>query len=405
MLPRRLTLWALFVGVHAVVVVLGWILPSQPMGDVYNVYEPWSTQALAGGSVVGITEPWVYPQLALLPMLAAHALAWTGSYTLGWAVLVTLADAIGFAVLIGRGRSRARIFAGLAWLAYILALGPVGLYRLDAVTVPLAVVALLIALRRPAVAAALMAMGAWIKIWPAAGVAALWIALRGRRWPVVAAAIGTSAVVVAVVVALGGGANVLGFAAAQVGRGLQIESVAATPFMWLAALGAGIWWAGFDAEIITFQVYGPGVDAVAAAATPLMVLGAVAVCAVGFVKAQRGASPSRLLPPLLLCLVLVLIVGNKVGSPQFQTWLIAPMVLWICLDFTAARRPLALALVVAVLTQLIYPVFYDLVRVAQPAGVVLLTMRNAGLIALLVWTLVRLARVRTSGRVSGPRVR
>jgi len=57
--------------VHVLVAVLGFVLPNQPMGDVHNVYDPWSSWALEGRTVVGITETWVYPQLALVPMILA----------------------------------------------------------------------------------------------------------------------------------------------------------------------------------------------------------------------------------------------------------------------------------------------------------------------------------------------
>ena len=68
-----------FALVHGFVAVAGYQLPHAPMGDVYLVYEPWSGCALgmmdycgpAGRQIVGITEPWVYPALALVPMLAA----------------------------------------------------------------------------------------------------------------------------------------------------------------------------------------------------------------------------------------------------------------------------------------------------------------------------------------------
>ena len=49
-----------------------------------------------------------------------------------------------------------------------------------------------------------------------------------------------------------------------------------------------------------------------------------AVAGLGAFKAWRGASFVRLFPPLALALVLAFIVFNKVGSPQYMTWIIAP---------------------------------------------------------------------------------
>ncbi|POH85098.1 hypothetical protein CJ026_026540 [Ralstonia pickettii] len=68
---------------------------------------------------VGIDTGWVYPQLAILPMLASWLFAWAGGYTIGWAVVVTLLDAAAFAVLIGRGRSNGRNAGAWFWLAFI----------------------------------------------------------------------------------------------------------------------------------------------------------------------------------------------------------------------------------------------------------------------------------------------
>ena len=132
-------LWAGFAVVHVLIAAAGFVLPNQPMGDVYLVYEPWSLQALSGESLVGVDEAWVYPQLALLPMLAAHALTWIAGYEVAWAVLVTALDAAAFAMLVGAARSRGRTTAAVFWLVFAVALGPVGMYRLDGVTVPIAI--------------------------------------------------------------------------------------------------------------------------------------------------------------------------------------------------------------------------------------------------------------------------
>ncbi len=381
-------LWLWFVAVHLVVGVLSVVLPT----DVNTAYKPWTTQILQGAPLFGVAETWVYPGLALAPMFAAWLLAWLGGYAIGWAVMVCALNAVAFGILLGRRPSRSRARSGATWLVLVAALGPVGLARIDTVTVPLVICALLVALRHPAVASALMTAGAWIKIWPAAAVGALWIAARGARWRIVAAAAAVTAAVVLAIVACGGGAHVLGFVGAQFGRGLQIESTAAIPFMWLAALGLPGYHAGFNAEIITFEVTGPGVTAVAGVLTPVMAVAAVGVYGLGAWGAWRRARPQRLLPPLLLSGVLVLIVCNKVGSPQFLGWLIAPLVIWTLWDRRAARTGIRLGVIVLALTQLIFPYLYGLISGAHPVGALLLTVRGVALVALLVWSLIRLVQ-------------
>ena len=91
----------------------GFTMPNQPMGDVYLVYEPWARDALAGHGIVGIDGEWVYPQLALLPMLLAQGLEWIAGYEVAWALMVTALDALAFALLVGRGRSAGRTTAAV----------------------------------------------------------------------------------------------------------------------------------------------------------------------------------------------------------------------------------------------------------------------------------------------------
>ncbi|MFK3679571.1 hypothetical protein ACI2IP_17755 [Microbacterium sp. NPDC090218] len=395
---RVLVLWCAFLLVHLLTAVLGWLYPSQPMGDVVLVYEPWASAALGGGPIVGISETWVYPQLALVPMLLAAGLAAplvpvlgiSSAYLVGWAALVIILDAVAFGVLIGRSPSHARRVAAWFWIAAVLLLGPIALYRIDAITVPLAVIGGLWLITRPALAAALLTIGAWVKIWPGALVVAAVVAARAR-WRMLLSATLVAGGVVVVLFLLGADTEILGFLTEQTGRGLQIEAVAATPFLWLAAAGAAR--IEYSFEILTFQIAAPGVDAVAAVLTPLMVISVLAVTAIGAVKAMRGAAFPRLFPPLALTLVTLLIVTNKVGSPQFQTWLIAPVILWIVLDRVRARVPAAIVLALCLLTCLVYPLGYDALLRADTLSVAVLTVRNVLLLVLLVLGARALLRV------------
>lgn len=401
MRPRTTLLWAAFLAVHVLVAWLGWVYPTQPMGDVVLVYEPWSTAAVSGGAIVGITEPGVYPQLALLPMLLTKLLAWpligfvgtSGAYLIGWAVMVTAVDALAFGVLVGRRGTAARRSAGWFWTAALLLLGPIGIYRIDAVTVALAVIGGLWLIKRPVVATTLLTVAAWIKIWPGALVLAAVVAARGRI-RILLAAVGACAAIVLVLFLVGADRHLLGFLTEQTGRGVQIESVAATPFMWLAHFGAAS--IDYSFEILTFQIGAPGVSVLAGVLTPTMVVAVAALIVVGVVKATRGASFPRLFPPLALTLVAVLIVTNKVGSPQFQTWLIAPVILWIIFDRTRSGLPAGVVLVLCALTCLIYPLTYDGLLHAELVPVFLLTARNLLLIALLVIGVRAMVRVPTT---------
>ncbi|KNY08082.1 hypothetical protein AKH00_03690 [Microbacterium sp. GCS4] len=377
---------------------MGWIYPSQPMGDVVLVYEPWSTAALTGGPIVGVTETWVYPQLALLPMLATKILSApfvaafgvSAAYLVAWAVLVTALDVVAFAFLLGRRPAAPRRIAAWFWVGALLLLGPIAMYRIDAITVPVAIIGGLWLSRRPAVAAALLAIGAWIKIWPGALLVAALVAARARM-RMLLTTVAVTAVIVAVLLLLGADAEIFGFLTEQTGRGLQIEAVAATPFLWLATAGAARIEYSFD--ILTFQIAAPGADAVAAVLTPLMAVIALVLTVVGARKAMRGASVPRLFPPLALSLVVTLIVLNKVGSPQFQSWLIVPALLWLVMDRARATAPAVLVLALCALTCLVYPLNYDALLRAEALPIVILTVRNAVLVVLLAVGIRALLRV------------
>ncbi|WP_349426848.1 hypothetical protein [Microbacterium sp. LWS13-1.2] len=392
-MARRAVVWAAFVLVHAVVIWLGFAADHAASWDVDQLYRWWAGRTLMGGAIPGITEEWVYPPPALLPILLVGAFSGLVDYTLGWGLLVTALDAAAFAVLLGNARSRGRLVAAWFWLAAILALGGVGMFRLDAVTVPLAVAGGLWLVGRPWLGSALLAVATWIKVWPAALLASAVIAVR-RRSAVVGGVAIVSAVVVIAALLAGGGGHLLGFVGDQTSRGLQIEAPVSTVYMMLAAAGVPDATIFYDRDLITFQVTGPGVDPVIAVMTPVLIAGMLAIAAVGAVKAWRGASFVALFPPLAAALVLGFIVLNKVGSPQYMTWLVAPVVAGLVLQVRRWRRPAVLTLVILALTQLIFPVWYDAILTLMPAAVALLVVRNVLLVGLFAWVVVRLARVR-----------
>ncbi|AUG30347.1 MULTISPECIES: glycosyltransferase 87 family protein [Microbacterium] len=391
-MTRRSALWAAFVIVHVAVAWLGFLLPNEPMGDVYRVYEPWSLGALQGYGIVGIDQSWVYPQLALLPMLLAHAFAWIAGYTVAWALVVIAADAVAFAVLIGRAGSAGRRTAGWFWLCYIALLGPVGLYRLDGFTVALAVLGCLWLLGRPWLASVLLAVATWMKVWPAALLAAAVVVLR-RRIALIGGALLVSAATLLVVVALGGAAHAFGFIGDQTTRGLQVEAPISMPYLWGALLGIPGFSVYYAQDLLTFQVTGTEIDPVIAAMTPALMIAMLAVVGLGAAAVMRGARYATLFPTLSLALVLGFIVFNKVGSPQYLCWLVPSLVVGLVIDRRRWSAPASVALFAALLTQLVYPLTYNGILYPQVVPVSLLTLRNLVLVAMFVWMLVRLVAV------------
>ncbi|MFT4213432.1 MAG: glycosyltransferase 87 family protein [Microbacterium sp.] len=391
-MSRRAVLWIAFAVVHLGVAWLGFLMPNEPMGDVYRVYDPWSLRALEGYGVVGITEPWVYPQLALIPMVVAQAFAWIAGYTIAWALVVIAADAAAFAILVGRAQSTGRVTAAWFWLSYIALLGPVGLYRLDGFTVPIAIVGCLWLIGRPWWASTLLAVATWMKVWPAALLAAAVVAVR-RRGALLGGAVLVTAVTVGFVVLRGGAANVFGFIGDQTTRGLQVEAVISTPFLWGALLGWDGFWVFYDQDMLTFQVTGTNVDVFIAAMTPVLVIAMTALAALGAFAAWHGTRFVRLFPPLSLALVLGFIVFNKVGSPQYLCWLVPSIVFGLVVERHRWVAPASVALLAAVLTQLVYPVLYNGILYPSMLAIAVLTVRNLVLVAMLAWMVARLVAI------------
>src|SRR5690606_33003198 len=97
-------------------------------------------------------------------------------------------------VIVGRGGIRRRRAAWF-WTAALLLLGPIALYRIDAITVPVAIAGGVWLAQHPRLGAALLTAGAWIKIWPGAVVVAA-IAAGRRSWRVAATASSVTAVII-----------------------------------------------------------------------------------------------------------------------------------------------------------------------------------------------------------------
>ncbi|MDQ1204180.1 hypothetical protein [Microbacterium sp. SORGH_AS_0862] len=129
--------------------------------------------------------------------------------------------------------------------------------------------------------------------------------------------------------------------------------------------------------------------------TPLLAVGVLGIAALGAYKMWRGAHFSAVFPTLSLALVAAFIALNKVGSPQYMVWLSVPLVIALVLDRKRWFGPAVLVLAIAGATQIIYPMVYFDLLVALPFPVVVITVRNILLVVIAVWTVVKLARVRT----------
>ncbi|WP_314149106.1 hypothetical protein [uncultured Leifsonia sp.] len=390
-LASPFSLWIAFLLVHLLLAALA-LHQGKGLGDVMFVYKPWAELASVGKQIVGVDSDWVYPFGALAPIMLP-LLFGADNYVGGWLTMVTLLNAAAFAVLIV-GREPRRIVAAWWWLGFLVLLGPIAVGRLDSVSVALVIVGLLWLTLHERAAVVVLTAATWIKVWPAAVLVAAVIALRSR-WRIVAVGAVTSAIIVAVPLIFGAGLHVLSFITMQTGRGIQIEAPVATFWMWQAAFqvpGSVVY---YDTTLLTFQVTGDGTIAAGSLMNPLLAVTAVTVALIGIRSLHRGTPYTRILPELSLALVTAFIAFNKVGSPQYITWLAAPVIIGLVYQGRGFKTPAVLVLVTAALTQVIYPYLYDgLLGTPVPAMVAVLTLRNLSYFVILGWCIGALWRKR-----------
>lgn len=399
-------LWAAFILTHLWLGALNLAGPGQPLGDVAVVYKFWTDQAVVAHYWVGIDSSWVYPIVALVPMLLARAFG-PELYASTWLSLVMLLDIVAFGVITGWGRTRRNTVVGWWWVGFLLLLGPISLGRIDSVTVPLAIVGVLLVATRPRAATVLLTIATWIKVWPAAIVAAILLSVRARAGVVIAGA-ATSAAIVAGALALGAGPNVFSFVSQQSTRGLQIEAPISTVWLWQAFAGVPNTYVYYDRGILTYQVQGAGVATASEFVNPLMMLVVLAITVLGLLALRNRAPVQDLLPSLALAYVVAVIAFNKVGSPQYITWLAVPVILGLATNAVgrgrAFRTPAILVAVLAALTQLFYPYLYGYLLSLNPLILIVLSARNGMFFVLLgwaVWSVWRASRDAVAPPVDG----
>src|SRR5690606_28904299 len=115
------------------------------------------------GFWVGIDSAWVYPILAIFPMLAAEVLG-PHLYASTWLSMILIFDAVAFFALAGRSRESRNAAAAWWWIAFLVLLGPISLGRIDSVTVPLAMIGVLVIATRPLLASVILTAAAWVKV-------------------------------------------------------------------------------------------------------------------------------------------------------------------------------------------------------------------------------------------------
>ena len=382
---------------NAFLIWQGFNSANSPMGDLEFAYQPWFDAFVGGGPWWGLDREWVYPFPAFLPMVLAGLVA-PQNLQIGWVLLRALAM---IAILIALVKVRieteqqreARYRSAYLWIGFTLALGSVAISRIDSVSVLLAVVgAIALVSGSQARATLWFTIAGWMKVWPVALFLPLVAASKNWKRNLLAAA-AASAGILLIGFALGGNSSMFSFITGQTGRGIQFEAPVATPWVWLGVVGASDAGIYYNHPMMTFEIFGPLVADVAFWTT-LVQFGALAITAGLIFLAHRAkANFGEIVAWGSLTGTLDLIVFNKVGSPQFISWLVVPIMLGVLYRVPSWRLPSALILAITLLTQLVYPYLYGslLELEAFPAAVLLL--RNVLEIVALIVANVMLTRL------------
>lgn len=404
--------WLVFgwVATRAIAMAVWLVVVPVMSGDV-GYYFNRMHQHLALGVPAAMTMP-EYPTPVLWVLLVPYVLG--AGTELGFKiayVALMLALDLFFTILLGRrGGSAAAWF----WVAFGLMLGPIIYLRLDLLPALGAAGAVLaLAAGRYRTSGVLLGLGAGLKVWPATVYPVTFTGQRRRDHLITISFFATGVGLLIAALIYGGWNRLISPLQWQSGRGLQIESVWAT-----VPMVARLFQHGYTVKMSrwqAFEVFGPGVDSWLAVANILGVAGYL-VIAVGYLAWFRRAYPQAFgRPPRLVetssplgvdliafatvTVITITLITNKTFSPQYLTWLgAATAVFWLVSGpdsplHRTARTTGVWVLLLAVATQVVYPIGYDALlypSVWDPAVTTVLALRNLGLLLLGGWLLIRL---------------
>jgi len=381
-------------------VVVGWLITRALMlvllvwpertivNDVHYYFERLATLG-HGGAVTGVLGE--YP----LPVVGLVGIPWLLSFDDATAYLflfmaLMLAFDAWFCRMLYVRCGRRQGAAVTLWLAAGPMMGPIMVTRFDIVPGILAGAAVLLLDRRPRLASALVTLGAAIKLWPVVLLPALAAPAR-TRWRVIVAALVTATLVVAACLLVGGYDRLVSPLQWQSDRGLQIESLAALPLMIPWSVVHEPWVVDFS-RFITSEIHGPGDSVLITLASVASVLAFVAMALLWFRAWRRRPDvDAEMVGWIMLTTTGLLIVTNKVFSPQYLLWLLPVVLAMVTVaprGDTGVRRFAVLMLTVGLLTHVLYPNAYALIAGSSHfnwIGVLLLVARDVFLVGFVVY--------------------
>lgn len=368
---------------------LGYLHPGAHVSfqDV-EIFHGWA-DSIVRTHHLPVGNDWQYPPGAaivfLLPLLAP------GHYADAFVGLALVADLITTVALASIRYPRGRIEATWLWLLAVPTLGGVALIRYDLFPTCVAVVALtLLATRsraRDVAFGSLVGLGIFVKVWPA--LLLLAIESRRRARPTFVALAATLAVgMVASGLVFG---ESLSFLHHQGVRGLEFESIAATPwYVRLALTGHGV---QLIARNGAFEIVGATADALASYFKVVMLVVALALAGWWLARTRRSDSSGIAGTDAVLTAIVLFVVASPVLSPQYFIWLVGIAAVAIGSPSCRQRRPIASIVAAALLTAVLLMHWTDVIANGT-TGAWLLIVRNAFLVFAAVDATATMVRVR-----------
>jgi hypothetical protein len=365
-------------------------------GDV-DLYNFW-----AKGLVKGIfpieDSMWQYPPLAGVVFAIPQWLF--GNALTGFIVFMIVIDLLILITLLISGLNRFKFNSsstslhGLSgawfWVLWPILMGPLALTRFDVVPTLFALLAL-IALSnkkiRPYLSGFLLGIGALVKLWPM-----LLFVIYPKKVMMKVSASFVSTLVLVILFMSTWSVGFTNFLNNQTSRGLQVESIAATPFVLAKLFGANVEY--------PFR-YG-SLEVQAAFATEigfLLNLFTLIVFMILFILNYRNKLNNLNLFDKSLVIVMISIALSRVFSPQFWVWLGGLAALALINKETKLKKVIFLLSISAFLTQLLYPGQY----VQLLSGEFFATLLQLTRVTLFVWALAlgtKLLFKPTNGKVN-----
>ena len=365
-------------------------------GDV-DLYNFW-----AKGLVKGIfpidDQMWQYPPLAGVVFAVPQWIF--GNALTGFIIFMIIFDLLILITLLLTGLNRFKLNSsstsinGLSgawfWILWPILMGPLVLTRFDLVPTFFALLALIVLSNKKIrlyLSGFLLGIGALVKLWPML----LFVIYPKNTIKKVSTSF-ISTLVLVILFMSTWSVGFTNFLNNQTSRGLQVESIAATPFVLAKLFGANVEYPFRYGSLEVQALYANQIGF-------LLNLFTLIVFMILFILNYQDKLNNLNLFDKALVIVMISIALSRVFSPQFWVWIGGLAALALINKETKLKKVIVLLSISTFITQLIYPGQY----VQLLSGDVFATLLQLMRVTLFVWALVlgtKLLLKPTSGKVN-----